>query len=108
MKELNFNENRFRLCDRKDLMNFVTDLSKEYKFQDKKVYASDYELGQTDAGCDTMTTAKITFQVWDDKQGGLGTKYQWQCYRAVDHCCSNRQFTLINWTIAELERANQI
>jgi hypothetical protein len=82
------------LSHQKDLINFFSQLTREYKFGYCKIHVNDCTRNDCDDN-KLMTNIKITFQVWNKNESGHGTQWAWNCYRAKQFSCSNSGFAIV-------------
>ena len=89
MNKINFNEDKFKNADQKDLMRFFSMVAEDQTFKNNgSIYAGN--LTETeDAKNPQMTTVEISFQFFKPKEKGTGRKFVWTSYRAKTHACSN-------------------
>ena len=107
ISNIHISDNVLAATSAKDIFNFLNHVTTDQNYQKK--YASMSVCDRTitdDSKNKLMTTVTIRFQMWKLKESGKGTTFQWVCYRAKDHSCSNTTINeLKDEPVVELEKA---
>lgn len=89
MNKIDFNEEKFKNADQKDLMRFFSMISENQKFKNNGTIFVNNLTEKEDAENPQMTTVEISFQFFKPKEKGTGRKFVWTSHRAKSHTCSN-------------------
>lgn len=91
MKHINFSRELINKVCSEDLFDFMKSVMPR---NSRSISVVDVIEGK-ELSNNLMTTITITFQEWNHKESGIGTKYSWKSYRAKDFCCKNIGITLV-------------